>query len=42
LFSNRTAPVNAERDRPPCPHADDVERLRQDPVVAAFLDGKPM
>jgi quercetin dioxygenase-like cupin family protein len=33
--------VNAERDRPQLPDEDDVARLRQDPVIAAFLDGKP-
>jgi S-methyl-1-thioxylulose 5-phosphate methylthiotransferase len=32
--------VNSERDRPQLPDEDDVERLRQDPAIAAFLDGK--
>ncbi|MGE5669498.1 MAG: cupin domain-containing protein [Betaproteobacteria bacterium] len=31
--------VDAERDRPQLPGADDLARLREDPVVAAFLDG---
>src|SRR5437868_10329096 len=33
--------VNAERDKPQLPSADDVERLRRNPAIAAFLDGKP-
>ena len=33
--------VNAERDRPQLPGADDVARLRQNPAIAAFLDDKP-
>ena len=33
--------VNAERDKPQLPTADDVTRLRQNPAIAAFLDGKP-
>src|SRR5437016_9312771 len=33
--------VNAERDKPQLPGADDVVRLRRNPVIAAFLDGKP-
>jgi quercetin dioxygenase-like cupin family protein len=33
--------VNNDRDRPQLPDAAEVEALRQDPVVAAFLDGKP-
>ena len=33
--------VNAERDRPQLPSADDVARLRQNPAIAAFLDDKP-
>jgi quercetin dioxygenase-like cupin family protein len=33
--------VNSERDRPQLPDAAEVEALRRDPVVAAFLDGKP-
>ena len=31
--------VDAERDRPQLPGRDDLARLREDPVVAAFLDG---
>ena len=33
--------VNAERDRPQLPSADDLTRLRKNPAVAAFLDDKP-
>ena len=33
--------VNAERDKPQLPTEDDVARLRQNPAIAAFLDGKP-
>jgi mannose-6-phosphate isomerase-like protein (cupin superfamily) len=33
--------VNAERDKPQLPTADDVTRLRKNPAIAAFLDGKP-
>ncbi|TMJ02417.1 MAG: cupin domain-containing protein [Alphaproteobacteria bacterium] len=33
--------VNAERDKPQLPTADDVARLRRNPAIAAFLDGKP-
>ena len=33
--------VNAERDKPQLPSADDVKRLRRNPAIAAFLDGKP-
>lgn len=30
--------VNAERDRPQLPSAEDLRRLREHPAVAAFLD----
>jgi len=33
--------VNAERDKPQLPAPEDVARLRRNPAVAAFLDGKP-
>lgn len=33
--------VNAGRDKPQLPSADDVGRLRRNPAIAAFLDGKP-
>ena len=33
--------VNAERDKPQLPTSDDVARLRRNPAIAAFLDGKP-
>jgi quercetin dioxygenase-like cupin family protein len=33
--------VNATRDRPQLPDADDLAALRADAAVAAFLDGKP-
>jgi quercetin dioxygenase-like cupin family protein len=33
--------VNAKRDKPQLPTADDVARLRRNPAIAAFLDGKP-
>ena len=33
--------VNADRDKPQLPSADEVARLRRDPAIAAFLDGKP-
>ena len=33
--------VNADRDKPQLPTADDVARLRRNPAIAAFLDGKP-
>ena len=33
--------VNAERDKPQLPGADDIARLKQNPAIAAFLDGKP-
>lgn len=33
--------VNAERDKPVLPDADDLRRLRAEPRVAAFLDGAP-
>ena len=33
--------VNTERDKPQLPTADDVARLKRDPAIAAFLDGKP-
>jgi mannose-6-phosphate isomerase-like protein (cupin superfamily) len=32
--------VNAERDRPQLPQAADLEMLRKDPDVAAFLDAR--
>src|SRR5437016_3579924 len=32
--------VNAERDKPRLPSADDLARLRQDPKIAAFLRGE--
>ncbi len=31
--------VNAERDRPQLPTAEDIAALRTDPAIAAFLDG---
>jgi quercetin dioxygenase-like cupin family protein len=31
--------VNSERDRPQLPSAEDVTALRNDPAIAAFLDG---
>ena len=34
--------VNAERDKPQLPTGHDVERLKQNSAVAAFLDGKPL
>jgi quercetin dioxygenase-like cupin family protein len=33
--------VDARRDKPQLPAAEDVARLRRDPAIAAFLDGKP-
>jgi quercetin dioxygenase-like cupin family protein len=33
--------VDAQRDRPQLPTAEDVARLEQDPEIAAFLSGKP-
>jgi quercetin dioxygenase-like cupin family protein len=33
--------VDARRDKPQLPVPEDVARLRGDPAVAAFLDGKP-
>jgi quercetin dioxygenase-like cupin family protein len=33
--------VDARRDKPQLPVPDDVARLRRDPAIAAFLDGKP-
>jgi quercetin dioxygenase-like cupin family protein len=33
--------VNNDRDKPQLPDSAEVERLRQDPTVAAFLDGMP-
>ena len=32
--------VNAQRDKPQLPTADDIARLRQNPAIAAFLDDK--
>ena len=34
--------VNADRDKPQLPTADDVARLERNPEIAAFLNGKPM
>ena len=34
--------VEAERDKPRLPSADDLRSLRSDPAVAAFLDGAPL
>lgn len=31
--------VDAQRDRPQLPSADDLAALRRDPAIAAFLDG---
>ena len=33
--------VNAERDKPQLPSAEDVERLRKTPAIAAFLSNAP-
>lgn len=33
--------VDAQRDKPQLPMPEDVARLRRNPAVAAFLDGKP-
>ena len=33
--------VNNDRDKPQLPDAAELEALRRDPEVAAFLDGKP-
>jgi quercetin dioxygenase-like cupin family protein len=33
--------VNAERDRPQLPSAEDLARLNADPRIAAFLSGEP-
>jgi mannose-6-phosphate isomerase-like protein (cupin superfamily) len=32
--------VNAERDKPQLPTADDIARLRNNPAIASFLDDK--
>ena len=32
--------VDARRDRPQLPTADDIEKLKRNPAIAAFLDGK--
>ena len=32
--------VDAQRDKPQLPTPQDVERLKQNPTIAAFLDGK--
>jgi hypothetical protein len=32
--------VDAQRDKPQLPTPQDVERLRQTPAIAAFLDSK--
>ena len=34
--------VNAERDKPQLPSADELARLRAEPKIAAFLDGQPL
>src|SRR5205807_2098707 len=34
--------VNAERDKPQLPSAEDIARLRRNPAVAAFLDDRPI
>jgi quercetin dioxygenase-like cupin family protein len=34
--------VNAGRDKPQLPSADELKRLCADPKVAAFLDGRPL
>ena len=33
--------VNAERDKPQLPTADDVDRLKRNPAIAAFLGNAP-
>jgi len=33
--------VDAQRDKPQLPTPQDVERMKQNPTIAAFLDGKP-
>jgi mannose-6-phosphate isomerase-like protein (cupin superfamily) len=33
--------VNATRDKPQLPSADDLARLKADPKVAAFLEARP-
>ena len=33
--------VNAQRDKPQLPTADDLARLKADPKIAAFLDSEP-
>jgi hypothetical protein len=33
--------VNAERDKPQLPTADDLARLKADPAIAAFLEAQP-
>jgi quercetin dioxygenase-like cupin family protein len=33
--------VDAQRDKPQLPTPQDVERLKQNPAIAAFLNGKP-
>jgi mannose-6-phosphate isomerase-like protein (cupin superfamily) len=32
--------VDAQRDKPQLPSAQDIERLKKNPAIAAFLDGK--
>ena len=34
--------VNAERDTPQLPTAEDIAKLRRHPAIAAFLDDKPV
>jgi hypothetical protein len=33
--------VNAERDKPQLPTAEDVDRLKKNPAIAAFLNDAP-
>src|SRR5688572_10763516 len=34
--------VDAQRDRPQLPTAQDIEKLKRNPAIAAFLDGKSL
>ena len=34
--------VDAQRDRPQLPAAQDIEKLKRNPAIAAFLDGKSL